>query len=49
MTVRKHIENALAFLRGELLRVISAKGPTVQARVVFGGVAPVPGLFRIGG
>ena len=35
-----------AFLQGEFLGATSPKGPAAQARAVFGGVAPVPPVFR---
>ena len=35
-----------AFLQGEFPGATSPKGPIVQARAVFGGVAPAPPVFR---
>ena len=40
MTVRKPTENALAFLQGTIPGATSPNGQAVQARAVFGGVAP---------
>ena len=53
MTVRRPLANASAapwcrpaFLQGKISGATSPKDPAVQARVVFGGVAPAPPLLR---
>ena len=40
MRLREPSEHAMAFLQGEFPGATSPKGPHVQARAVFGGVAP---------
>ena len=38
-----------AFLQGKFSGATSPKGPAVQARAVFGGVAPAPPMLRLSG
>ena len=53
MTIRKPAANASsalrgrpAFLQGKIPGATSPKGPAVQARAIFGGVAPAPPVLR---